>query len=281
MGCNRANQPQQQAQPENQKPPATQEQAATSIPAQPAAAVPAPEPTKPAVLPAAAPKTRTAPATSAPTAATTTPATPVATPAAAPVVAQSQQSAPLSNPVAPVASAVAPSPQIATIPSGTKLVVRLESTLDTAVNKTGDAFKGVVDEDITIDGKVAISRGSQVSGKLLKVVRSGRVEGKAEMEMALNEIQVGSTSYTIATKPFTAVAESTKKADAIKIGGGAGIGAAIGAIAGGKKGAAIGAVVGGGAGTAAVMGTRGNEIKYEPEQKLTFSLNKDLNVPLP
>jgi hypothetical protein len=161
------------------------------------------------------------------------------------------------------------------------LKVRLESTVDTAVSKTGDAFKGVVDEDVAVDGKIAIPRGSAVSGKLLKVVRSGRVEGKAELEMALSQIQVGSTSYAIATKTYSAVAESSRKEDAIKIGGGAGLGAAIGAIAGGKKGAAIGAAVGGGAGTAAVVGTRGKEIKYEPEQKMTFSLSEELKVPLP
>jgi len=187
----------------------------------------------------------------------------------------------LTNAVAPATQAAAPRPQIATIPSGTKLNVRLESTVDTAVSKTGDTFKGVVDEDVIVDGKVAIPRGSPVSGKLLKVVRSGRVEGKAELDMALNEIQVGNTPYSLATKTFSAVSDSTKKEDAVKIGGGAGIGAAIGAIAGGKKGAAIGAAIGGGAGTATVVGTRGKEIKYEPEQKLTFSLSEDLKVPLP
>ena len=47
---------------------------------------------------------------------------------------------------------------------------------------------------------------------------------------------------SISTKPYSQVAEATKKRDAEIIGGGAGIGAVIGAIAGGGKGAAIGAV---------------------------------------
>jgi len=273
IGCNRANQPQQQAQPENQQPPATQEQAAAPTAGQPAAAVPAPASASPGVQPAAAPRPAAAPAASTPTAAATT--------AAAPAAAQMQQSAPPSNAVAPAAQAPAPRPQLATIPSGTKLMIRLESTVDTAVNKAGDAFKGIVDEDISVDGKVAIPRGSAVSGKLLKVVQSGRVEGRAELAMELNKVEVGGTSYSMATKTFSVMAESSKKEDAMKIGGGAGIGAAIGAIAGGGKGAAIGAAVGGGAGTAVVVGTRGKEIKYAPEQKLTFTLSEDLKVPLP
>lgn len=281
VGCNRTNQPEQQAQPETQQPPATQEQVATPIPEQPAAAVPAAEKAKPDSQPAAAPKPGPRPAASAPTAAATTPATPAAIPAAAPVAAEPQQSAAVSNEAAPATQAAMPRPQIATVPSGTNLKVRLESTVDTAVNKSGDTFRAVVDEDVYVDGRVAIPRGSEVSGKLLKVVQSGRVEGRAELAMELNEVQVGGTSYAIATKTFSVMAESTKKEDAVKIGVGSGIGAAIGAIAGGGKGAAIGAAIGGGAGTAAVVGTRGKEIQYAPEQKLTFALSEDVRIPLP
>jgi hypothetical protein len=68
------------------------------------------------------------------------------------------------------------------------------------------------------------------------------------------------------------VAEATKKRDAAIIGGGAGIGAAIGAITGGGKGAAIGAAVGGGAGTGTVLATKGKEIRYGAETVLTFTL---------
>jgi hypothetical protein len=277
VACTRSNQPQTQAQPENQPPPATQEQAAAATPAQPAAAVPAAQSARPEAKPAAAPKPGPEQAASTPAAAVT----PAAAPAALPATPEQQQSAAVSNAPAPAMQTAAPRPQVATIPSGTKLNVRLESTIDTSVNKTGDAFKAVLDENVTVDGKIVIPRGSAVSGKLTKVVQSGRVEGKAELAMTLNGIEVHNTSYSIATTAFSAVAESTKKKDAAKIGIGSGVGAAIGAIAGGGKGAAIGAAVGGGAGTAAVVVTRGQEIKYEPEQKLTFALSEDLKIPLP
>ena len=82
----------------------------------------------------------------------------------------------------------------------------------------------------------------------------------------------------ISTKPFTAVAESTKKRDAGIIAGGAGVGAAIGAIAGGGKGAAIGAAVGGGAGTGTVLATRGKQINYGPETRLLFTLASPVEI---
>jgi hypothetical protein len=48
--------------------------------------------------------------------------------------------------------------------------------------------------------------------------------------------------------------------------------AAIGAIAGGSKGAGIGAIAGDGAGTGAVPATKGKDIRYTPETRLSFIL---------
>jgi hypothetical protein len=91
---------------------------------------------------------------------------------------------------------------------------------------------------------------------------------------------VGQKSYSITTDPFSAQAGAETKQNALKVGGGAAIGAIIGAIAGGKKGAATGAAVGGGAGTAAVLATRGQQLKIESEQKVNFVLRKDVDVEL-
>jgi len=82
----------------------------------------------------------------------------------------------------------------------------------------------------------------------------------------------------IETKPYRAVAESTKKRDAAIIGGGAGLGAAIGAIAGGGKGAAMGAAIGGGAGTGTVLATKGKEIHYSPETRISFTLAASVQI---
>ena len=53
-----------------------------------------------------------------------------------------------------------------------------------------------------------------------------------------------------------------------------GIGAIIGAIAGGGKGAAIGAVIGGGVGTGGVMTQRGKDIRLEPGQQLRIRTHR-------
>ena len=69
-----------------------------------------------------------------------------------------------------------------------------------------------------------------------------------------------------------------KKKDAAKVGAAAGIGAAIGAIAGGGKGAGIGAVIGGAAGTGGVMATRGGPAQIPAETRMSFRLRDPITL---
>jgi hypothetical protein len=62
------------------------------------------------------------------------------------------------------------------------------------------------------------------------------------------------------------------------IGGGAGAGALIGALAGGGKGAAIGAMAGAGAGTAGAAYTGNKEIVMPAESTVSFKLSHAVEV---
>ena len=107
---------------------------------------------------------------------------------------------------------------------------------------------------------------------------SGRVKGLANMKLALTSVEFNGKMVSIATNPFAAEAEPTKGRDAAVVGGGAGLGAAIGAIAGGKKGAATGAVIGGAAGGGTVLATKGKEVDFPAESKITFNLADAVTV---
>src|SRR5204862_7464657 len=82
----------------------------------------------------------------------------------------------------------------------------------------------------------------------------------------------------IDTSAVGRTAPSTKKKDALEIGGGAAGGALIGALIGGGKGAAIGSAAGGGAGTAVVLSTRGKEIHLPRGAAMTLRLVKPVTV---
>jgi len=252
-----------------QQPPA--QQAVQQAPAETAPPAAAPE----AAQPPAQPVHQTRPAKQPPQPAAAAPQAP-AQAAVQPKEVAPAAAATAAAPVAPKP----PEPRFAVIPDGTAIHVRLDQQLSTGVNKTGETFRAIVDQDVLVGGKVVVPRGSVVEGKLTNVERSGRVEGRAAMSMQLTNLELASQSYALQTNTLAFEAESTKKKDAAKVGIGAGVGAVIGAIAGGGKGAAIGAAVGGGAGGAAVVATRGKEVVLDSEQKLNFELRRELSIKL-
>ena len=170
-----------------------------------------------------------------------------------------------------------PEPKVM-VPAGTRLRITLTDAVSSDKSRPGDSFLAVLAEPIVIDGKTVFEKGTKVRGLVVDAKESGRVKGRASIQLTLTEIVRSGNPLNISTKPYSAVAESTKKRDAAIIGGGAGLGAAIGALAGGGKGALIGAGIGGGAGTGTVLATKGKEIHYSPETRLTFTLARSVEI---
>jgi hypothetical protein len=164
------------------------------------------------------------------------------------------------------------------IPSGTVLKVALIDGLGTDTNSTGDRFLASLAEPVLIDGRTLLPKGTKVRGRVIDAEDSGRVKGLASIRLALTEIMPGDRTVAITTDTFAATAENSKKRDAEIIAGGAGVGAVIGAIVGGKKGAGIGAATGGGGGTGVVLATKGKEIRYPPETRLNFTLASSVQM---
>jgi len=240
------------------------QEATPATPAEPATQAPS---TPPAAEPG---KTE-----SAPRARETSPAESASQKAAAPKSAAPKSATPQA--AAPKSSA-APAPEIVEIPAGTTLTVAMIDAVGTDTSKAGDTFMASVAESVVVNGKTVLPKGMKVRGRVVTVDEPGRVKGKAAMSLVLTQFVKDGKTYAITTEPFTAQAAAGTKKDALKVGAGAAIGAAIGAIAGGGKGAAIGAAAGGGAGTAAVLATKGDHIKLDSEQKVNFVLKQDVKV---
>jgi hypothetical protein len=133
-----------------------------------------------------------------------------------------------------------------TVPEGAVFTVRLNETVSSKKNNSGDKFTATVVEPVEVDGKVAIPKGSTVTGTVTDAKALGKIKGGAVLRLLLDSVTVGDSKYDIET---TAVARSLKgkgKRTAEFTGGGAGGGALIGALAGGGKGALIGGLLGGG-----------------------------------
>lgn len=166
-----------------------------------------------------------------------------------------------------------------TVPSGTALSIRLTDAIDTGTAAAGSQFAGSLAEALVVNGVEVAPVGSAVTGTVTHVVSSGRLNRPAELSLALNSLTpAGGNSVEISTSPVSMKGPSHKKRDIEMIGGGAGVGALIGAIAGKGKGAAIGSAVGAGAGTAGAAITGKKEIRLAPEARLSFRLSAPITL---
>jgi hypothetical protein len=149
------------------------------------------------------------------------------------------------------------------VPSGTIVTGLLDSSIDTKVTQNNDRFKMIVQSPNEF-------RGATVEGYVTGVGRSGQVSGRSNVTFNFETITLRSgeryefAGYLQSIKDQngkevrvdsegTAKSDSQTKETAKRGGIGAGLGAIIGAIAGGGKGAAIGAIIGGGAGAGSVV----------------------------
>jgi hypothetical protein len=170
-------------------------------------------------------------------------------------------------------------PQTVTIPAGTLLSIRVDQTLSTKTNQTGDSFRATLDQPVVVDGFVIAERGARVEGRIVESDPGGRVKGVANLSLELVRLNsADGQRLRLQTEPFAKQAQQEKKRDAMKVGAAAGLGAAIGAIAGGGKGAAIGAGVGGAAGAGGVAATRGAPAEIPAETRMTFRLRDGITV---
>ncbi len=167
------------------------------------------------------------------------------------------------------------------VPVSTSLPLVLQTDLASDTSKVEDRVSARVSRDVVVGNEVVIPEGSRVGGRVTYAQESGKVKGRAGLTVRFHTLTIGSRTYDIAAEPVRREAAGTKSKDARNIAIGAGAGAVIGAIAGGRKGAGIGAAVGGAGGTGVVLATKGEEVRMPAGTAVTTRLAESVVIELP
>jgi hypothetical protein len=171
-----------------------------------------------------------------------------------------------------------PPPVVVELPAGTSIRVRLDSDLGSKISQPGDSFSATVADDVLKGGDVIIAKGARAEGTVVDAKPLGKFKGGAALVIKLDRVRSKWGSYPVETSSIARAEKGKGKRSTAFIGGGAGLGALIGGIAGGGKGAAIGALAGGGAGTAGSAFTGNKQIVLPAETLLTFKLDHAVHI---
>jgi type IV secretion system protein VirB10 len=180
------------------------------------------------------------------------------------------------------------------IPAGTKVPLTLRHAIWTKNAREGDSVYAQTSLPVVINEVIAIPPGTYVQGKISRIVRPGRIKGKAEVQVNFTSM-IFPSGYTVLLpgaldkapdvdanvkgEEGTLQGQGSKGKDAGTIASTAGTGAAIGAIAGQSgKGAAIGGGAGALVGLASVLFTRGPDIKIENGAGLEMILERPVTI---
>jgi len=164
------------------------------------------------------------------------------------------------------------------IPKGSHVLLRLLNSVSTRTAREGDYVYLKTATPIVVDGQILVPTDSYVQGVVSHSVRSGRVKGRAELGIRIDNLTLPSgkvvkispqlssvdsegTDQKVETKERQIQQGGNKGTDAEKIATIGGAGAAIGGLTDRSwKGAGIGAGAGGAVGLATVLLTRGREV---------------------
>lgn len=128
---------------------------------------------------------------------------------------RAQDTSQSSGTAAPASSAQASEQHEVEVAASTVLWIQLKKDLDSSKLKTGDAFSGIVAEDVILNGSAAIPKGTSVKGRVTNSQTAQEKGSAGLLSLVLDSFTVHGTTYNITTSPVT-VQSATLEQDVSK-----------------------------------------------------------------
>ena len=171
------------------------------------------------------------------------------------------------------------------VTAGTKILLRLTSSVDTKRSVAGDRVYLETASPVFLNGRLVIPQGSFVIGSITEAQRAGRVKGKAALNLRFETLTLpNGVARDLLSRAATTdghgvdsegriQGDGSKGRDARTVATTTAAGAGIGALAGAPG---IGAAAGAVAGLAGILGTRGQDLVVRQGTSMEMVLDRDL-----
>lgn len=177
------------------------------------------------------------------------------------------------------------------VPAGTALMVRLETTLATFSNRPGDPFRGSITQPVVVNGQTLVPVGAVVEGRVTKVSEPRRISGKPTIGILPEAVIFpnGQRYYLDATLTDTNIKGSDvtsegqfkgsghDRRDTLEEGGGTAGGMLVGGLVGGPVGVLVGGAIGAGATTGHWLAQH-RSATLPAGTQLTLELNRPMSL---
>ncbi len=167
-----------------------------------------------------------------------------------------------------------PTGNMATLPTGSRMMVKMVDSVDSERNQANDCFRGSLEANLMAGDVVVAPKGTTVFGRLPTADSSGRSGGQLEFD--LTDIVINGQTYSLSTSSNQAQGGTSSGGS----GTGARTGAAVGALTGGIGGAVRGAGTGAIVGTAAGGSTSGERVNIPAGTLVEFNLDHPVSLPI-
>jgi hypothetical protein len=121
------------------------------------------------------------------------------------------------------------------VPSGTRILIRTIDAIDSDRNRVGDRFRATLEQPLIVDDVTVVPKGTDGYGRLTQATEAGRIQGRSQLKLELTGIVVNGGTIPLVTGDYSVSGSSRGATTATRVGGGAALGAVIGAIAGGGR----------------------------------------------
>jgi len=170
-------------------------------------------------------------------------------------------------------------PTNVTLAQNTALTLRLDQSISSKNSASGQRYGAKLAQPLVVDGRVVLPAGTEFFATVTQAIPAGKVAGGATLRIELSSFSFQGKEYQVKAPPLVRVTQGQGKRTAKVAGGGALIGAVVGALVHGGKGAAIGAVAGAGAGAVGAATTNHPlDVVLPAESLVTFHLAGPVTV---